>query len=415
MSTPKPKQDPPKSGIHEPALWHTFGAVLTAIPCGLAMVDRQGRISHWNPAAEKLTGLAHAQVIGQACSKVFNCPNFEASCPLTGAGNKPAGPLCMEIVLADQKRNIYLQKTAAFIRDDEGRPIGAIETLIDLTAEREAQTAQHEARDLLESARRAKRHFMANMSHEIRTPLNGILGMLSLLLNDAQITPQQRENLTIAQRSAELLVNLIGDILNFTIIDRGAVNIECTGFSLRSIIASVIGRQFDLTQNRAVSIHTHVQDDVPDNLLGDSGRLYQILKHLVGNAIKFTQAGEVAVHVVRAEPAESKTNTDPSALRLHFSISHTGIGIPKDKLDHLFESPGQVDDSPTRPFGGLGNGLNIVHRLVGLLEGRIWMESKPGAGTTVHFTLPFRDILNCEVVSDPSSAACMPGAGRLRP
>jgi hypothetical protein len=227
------------------------------------------------------------------------------------------------------------------------------------------------------------------MSHEIRTPLNAIWGLLDLLLADDAATPSQRDMLTSARRSAELLVDLIGDILDFTIIDKGAVHLEYTGFSLRSVIASVITRQHELTQNKAVSIHSQVDDDVPDNLLGDSGRLYQILKHLVGNGIKFTPAGEVAVHVFRAPAAKIRNTAERREIELRFSIRDTGVGIHRERLIHIFDSLRQVDESPTRTFGGLGIGLHIVQRLVVMLGGRIWMESAPGQGTIVHFALPF--------------------------
>jgi hypothetical protein len=137
-----------------------------------------------------------------------------------------------------------------------------------------------------------------------------------------------------------------------------------------------------------------VDDDVPDNLLGDSGRLYQILKHLVGNGIKFTLAGEVAVEV-RRWPS-SRPEVGDREVELHFSIRDTGVGIPKEKLAQIFESLSQVDESSTRAFGGLGIGLNIVHRLVELLDGRIWIKSAPGQGTTVHFLLPFRNTANAD-------------------
>ncbi|MBI5895735.1 MAG: hypothetical protein HZB24_06950 [Desulfobacterales bacterium] len=283
----------------------------------------------------------------------------------------------------------------------------AIESFVDVTQAHETSAALREARELLESARNAKRHFMANMSHEIRTPLNAIWGLLDLLLADEATPAPQRDLLTSARRSAELLVELIGDILDFTVIDKGIVKLESTGFSLRSIISSVIARQHDLTQNKAVSIHSNVDDDVPDNLLGDSGRLYQILKHLVGNGIKFTTAGEVAVQVQRW-PASKTIGDEHREVELHFSIRDTGVGIAKEKLAQIFESLTQGDESSTRAFGGLGIGLNIVQRLVVLLDGRIWIQSAPGQGTTVHCLLPFRNTANSDGAgTSPSQPAVL--------
>ena len=280
---------------------------------------------------------------------------------------------------------------------DENKDKQTNEPLVALAQEQETSAALREARELLESARNAKRRFMANMSHEIRTPLNAIWGFLELMLADEATPPSHRDLLLSARRSAELLMDLTGDILDFTVIDKGIVKLESTGFSLRSIISAVIARQHDLTQNKAVSIHSHVDDDVPDNLLGDSGRLYQILKHLVGNGIKFTPAGEVAVEV-RRWPSSAPVAGDRE-VELHFSIRDTGVGIAKEQLAQIFESLSQGDESSTRAFGGLGIGLNIVQRLVVMLEGRIWIQSAPGQGTTVHFLLPFRNTANGDEVA----------------
>jgi nitrogen-specific signal transduction histidine kinase len=298
---------------------------------------------------------------------------------------------------------------------DENKDKQAAEPLMDMAQEQETGAALREARELLESARNAKRRFMANMSHEIRTPINAIWGFLELMLADEATPPSHRELLASARRSAELLMDLIGDMLDFTVIDKGIVKLESTGFSLRSIISAVIARQHDLTQNKAVSIHSHVDDDVPDNLLGDSGRLYQILKHLVGNGIKFTPAGEVAVQV-RRWPAAGPVVNDRE-VELHFSIRDTGVGIAKEQLAQIFESLTQGDESSTRAFGGLGIGLNIVQRLVVLLEGRIWIQSAPGQGTTVHFLLPFRNTVNGDEVTpgQPPKAAPIPAESPAQP
>jgi PAS domain S-box-containing protein len=388
----------------------TFQTILEAIPSGLSLVDLHGRIVYWNLAAARLTQIQRDQAVGKTCKEVFNCPNFERACPLAQGGKGPAAPLCVQVTLNAMGRPVHLQKTSNYICDADGRILGAIESLVDLTAQREAETALHEAKDLVESARKAKRHFMANMNHEIRTPLNAIMGLLELLLSETP-TPSQQEYLRAARRSASLLMDLIDDILNFTIVDKGAVNLEVTGFSLSSIITSVIARQYDLAQNKQVVIHSHTDDDVPDNLMGDSGRLYQILKQLMGNSIKFTPRGEVAMRVSRVPTAIPGGQPETRKVVLHFTISDTGVGIPKDKLDAIFQALSQVDESATRTFGGLGIGLNIVHRLIVMMEGRIWMESDSGRGTTVHFILPFKSASSGDAGSAGATAqAGPPGA-----
>lgn len=367
---------------------HMLQIVLEAIPTGMCIVDDSGIITHWNCAAERLTGIDRKQAVGQKCDLMFSCRNQEQYCPVLHKHKVPAAPLCMDIVI-NNNRPMHLQKNVNYIYTPEGAISGTIESFVDLTPKIEAETALNEARELSESARTAKRHFLANMNHEIRTPLNGIIGLLDLLLND-QPTASQRDNLASAKRSALLLLDLFDNILDFTVVDKETSNIGFAGFSLSSIISSVISRQFDLKQNWALAIHSHIDADVPDNLLGDPSKLYQILKQLVGNAIKFTPAGEVAIGVTQGPHNPYMPQDDAHPMMLHFSIKDTGVGIAENQLASIFEAMAQADDSSTRTFGGLGIGLTRVHRLVNLMKGRIWIESIPKKGTTVHFVLPFK-------------------------
>lgn len=362
-----------------------FQIVLETIPVGICVVDARGTITHWNCAAERLTGISRNQAVGQRNDSIFNYRDQGAY-----RHNGPEAPPYEEIELIHNGRPVHLRKTVNFIHAQDGTISGAIESFVDMTAQFEAETALNEARELAESARTAKRHFLANMTHEIRTPLNGIIGLLDLLLND-QPSAAQRDNLTHARRSAMLLLDLFDNILDFTVVDKKAVNVEFTGFSLSSVITSVISRQFDLKQNQALAIHSHIDADVPDTLMGDAGRIYQILKQIVDNAIKFTPAGEVAIGVTRVPHKPHASPDDARRIMLHFSITDTGVGIAEKQLDAIFEAMTQADESSTRAFGGLGIGLTRVHRIVDLLAGRIWIESKPEQGTTVHVILPFKD------------------------
>ncbi len=392
---------PPDSRIAD-LIWEhqqVFSAIMEAIPSGLFMVDAQGRISHWNPAAERLTGLNRVQVIGKSCEELFHCPGFK-SCPLSPL--QTAGlttTSCVEVMMRVNGRPVTLQKCANYIHDTDGRITGAIESLMDLTPQAEAEEALREAREIVETTRKSKRNFMANMNHEIRTPLNGIIGLLDLLLVEDP-TPSQRENITDARHSANLLMDILDDILDFTIVDKGDVNIEYSEFSLNRVISSVVADQCELTQNKGVCIHSHVDDDVPDSLIGDAKRLYQILKQLVGNAIKFTPFGEAAIRVARVARAFSSYRSvsgDEHKIMLQFSIVDTGVGIPEEKMSTIFEDMSQADDSSTRSFGGVGIGLNLAHRLVQLMGGRIWVDSQVGHGTNVHFTLPFGKTVSPEM------------------
>ncbi len=381
---------PPPSSHLADLIWEhqqVFQTVIEAIPCGLFMVDRRGKISHWNKAAEELTGVPRKDIIGQSCHQFFNCPNYEKMCPLPRLTSGSSDALCVDVSINLKGHWIKLQKRSSYIHAADGTIMGAIESFVDLTQHHKAETALSEARELVESARKAKRHFMANMNHEIRTPLNGIMGFLNLMEAENP-PPSQLEYIANAKRTTHLLMDLINNILDFNIVGRGDVNIEVSGFSLSSVISSVISRQYDLSSSKQIYVHSHVDNDVPDNILGDSVRLYQILKHLVGNGIKFTKNGKVAIHVSRAS---NQTNHEKPSRKvvLHFMVSDTGVGIPQEKLELIFESLSQVDGSQTRSYGGLGIGLNIVHRLVQLLDGRIWMDSTTGEGTAVHFVLPF--------------------------
>ena len=396
---------PPIDALLE-AFHQNFQPVMEVITCGLYLIDPEGRIVYWNEPAETVTGLSATDVIGKPCRKIFRCEQQGCTCSLDKQNSSIGRTLDKEVALEINGSLCYLHKKSNPIHSPQGEWIGTAVSFIDLTAQREAELAILEAHELIESTRRAKRHFMANMSHEIRTPINGIMGVLDLLVTGVT-TPVQRDHLLTARKSARLLMNLIGDLLDFSTIDKGEALVEQTGFSLRSVIASVIARQYDLTRNKAVAIKSFVADEVPDNLLGDPGRLYQILKHVVGNGIKFTSAGEVTVRVKTAEAVKSAAAGDQRHSIVHFSVSDTGIGIPREKLNSIFEVFSQVDASATRTAGGLGIGLNIVNRLVEIMGGHIWIESKPGKGTMVHFALPFKrafDEEEMEEAIDPEAS-----------
>ncbi len=296
-------------------------------------------------------------------------------------------------IVAKEERHVWsdgregwVATTKLPLRDKQGRIIGTFGISHDVSELKRIEQALREAKEAAESASRAKSDFLANMSHEIRTPMNAIIGMTELVL-DTRLTASQYEYLRMVRDSGDALLALIDDILDFSKIEAGKLELSNTPFALRESLGDMMKPLGLRAHDKKLELAFHIHPNVPDALLGDVNRLRQIVVNLVGNAIKFTECGEVVVDVAveakAGEPADELAD-------LHFTVRDTGIGIPQGKLAAIFEAFEQADASMTRRYGGTGLGLAISSRLVELMAGRIWVESEVGRGSTFHFTTRFQ-------------------------
>ncbi len=344
------------------------------------VMDATGHIRDWNPRAEAVFGWSRQEAIGRLLAETiipveYRDPHTRGLAHFLATDEGPALNQRLEMPALHRDGHCFpVELTIVPLRLGQEYVFTAF--LHDISDRKRAEEELREAKEAAEAANRAKSEFLANMSHEIRTPMNGVLGMTELAL-DTQLTPEQREFLEAAKMSADYLLVVINDIL-----EAGKLDLDPIYFDLRDHLDESVSTVALKAHIKGLELVVDVQDDVPDTLVGDPGRLRQILVNLIGNAVKFTPVGEVVLSVEK----EAETATE---VRLHFAIRDTGIGIPASKVDLLFKAFSQVDSSTTRKFGGTGLGLAISSQLVRLMDGRIWVESAEGKGSTFHFTATF--------------------------
>jgi PAS domain S-box-containing protein len=387
--------------------------VIDFLPIATIVIDRAGRVTAWNHATEQMTGVMAKDMLGKGDHE-YGIPFYRERRPilidLVCASREELdtvythikqlqGVLSAEAVCpALPGGGRHLLGFATALHDSQGTVVGAIECIRDITDFRQTEAELKKAKDSADAANQAKSVFLATMSHEIRTPMNAIIGMTGLLL-DSDLSPPQRDFAQTIRDSGEALLTIINDILDFSKIEAGKLDLECQPFDLRACVES----SFELLGHRAtekgLEMGYLIDASVPPTVIGDSTRVSQILTNLVGNAVKFTENGEITV-TANAAVAEAPAEYDNahyahllSSVRtgkwyeIRFSVKDTGLGIPADRMDRLFQSFSQIDSSMARKYGGTGLGLAISRRLSEMMNGRIWAESEPGKGSTFSFTI----------------------------
>jgi PAS domain S-box-containing protein len=397
--------------------------IINFLPDAVLVIDAEGKVITWNRAIEEMTGAKAEEMLGKG--------DYEYALPFYGERRpilidmvrvprkemeekytqiRMEGPILVGETYVPQLRGVghYLLGTASALHDSRGQVVGAIEVIRDFTERKRMEEALRKAKEAAEAATQTKSAFLATMSHEIRTPMNAVIGMTGLLL-DTPLTQEQREFAETIRTSGDALLTIINDILDFSKIEARRMELERQPFDLRECVESAMDLLASAAMEKGLNLGYMVEEDVPAAIVGDVTRLRQVLVNLVGNAIKFTDEGEVVVTVSRdAETREEEgetgrhgdTETGSASPRhrvtasLHFTVRDTGIGIPPELMGRLFQPFSQVDASTTRRFGGTGLGLAISQHLAELMGGTMWAESPVasalrvgGPGSAFHFTV----------------------------
>ena len=356
--------------------------ILNQISDGCAVVDLRGNYLFVNDAFCRMYNYQRADLIGANFKNAIGEERINTLRTMYSEVYRTGVAAQAEYQVFPKGRDMmFIDGSVSLDRDASGKKVGFVSIMRDCTARKAAEREADRARQAAEEANRAKSEFLANMSHEIRTPMNGIIGMSTLAL-DTDLTPEQADYIATVKGSAESLLTILNDILDFAKIESRKLTLELIPFSVGDVVAGAVHPLTFQARAKQIELIVDVAPAVPTALIGDPTRLRQIVTNLVGNALKFTERGSVTVSAT-AEPV-SRTH-----VAVHLTVADTGIGIRDDKQAEIFAAFTQADGSTTRRFGGTGLGLTISAALVQMMGGRISVESEPGSGSTFRVVLPF--------------------------
>ncbi len=400
--------------------------IIEFLPDATFVVDKNGKVISWNRAIEKMTGVEAELILGKGDYE-YSLPFYGERRPILIDMAKGIDPkidpkfekkyenlkrdeednsLVGEAYMPLQgKSNAYLLGSASALYDSNGDYWGAIESIRDITDRKHVEEELQRSKEMAESATRAKSEFLANMSHEIRTPMNAVIGLTDLLMDDKdeKLTSTQREFVEMIRTSGDTLLSIINNILDLTKIEANMAELEYRPIDVKGCIESSMDLVSGSVGENGLKISYKIEENVPRFIMGDPTRLCQILINLLNNAVKFTEEGEVTVSV-------SSTNLEGGGYEIHFAVKDTGIGIPEDKMSRLFQSFSQIDASTARKYGGTGLGLAISKKLTEMMNGRMWVESAVGVGSTFHFTIQADPVIGES--SDLAKLDCLPVHGQ---